>query len=100
MELHYAEDLSLQTVADAFGVDKYQLSRLYKQRYGINYWQFVTQVRMEKALELLGGTNLKNSVIAERIGFVDESHFSKSFKKHFGLSPKDYRAGKQMPPKM
>ncbi|WP_419876080.1 response regulator [Candidatus Pristimantibacillus sp. PTI5] len=100
VELHYAEDLSLQSVADAFGLDKYQLSRIYKQQFGINYWQYVTQIRMDKAAELLAGTNLKNSAIAEMTGFVDESHFSKTFKKHNGISPKDFRAGKQSPSSM
>ncbi|OMF37743.1 hypothetical protein BK133_04185 [Paenibacillus sp. FSL H8-0548] len=100
VDSHYAEDLSLQSVADAFGLDKYQLSRLYKQQFGINYWQYVTQIRMDKAAELLAGTKLKNSAIAEMTGFVDESHFSKTFKKHNGLSPKEYRAGKQQPASM
>lgn len=94
-ELHLAENLSLQTVAAAFGIDKYQLSRLFKQQYGINYWPFVTEVRMKKAAELLAGTALKNSTIAEMTGFVDESHFSKAFKKFYGASPKEYRAGAQ-----
>lgn len=100
VELHYAEDLSLQCVADAFGLDKYQLSRIFKQQFGINYWQYVTQIRMDKAAELLAGTSLKNSAIAEMTGFVDESHFSKTFKKHNGVSPKEFRAGKQAPSSM
>ncbi|WP_337103979.1 response regulator [Paenibacillus sp. YIM B09110] len=100
IELHYEEDLSLQSVADTYGLDKYQLSRMFKQQFGINYWQYVTQIRMDKAAELLSGTNLKNSAIAEMTGFVDESHFSKTFKKHFGVSPKDYRGGKHQPPNM
>lgn len=95
VDRHYGEELSLQHVAERFALDKYQLSRLFKQQYGINYWQYVTTVRLDKAAELLVGTNLKNSAIAEMTGFVDESHLSKTFKKHFTLSPKEYRAGKR-----
>lgn len=95
VERHYAEELSLQHIAERFELDKYQLSRLFKQQYGINYWQYVTTIRLNKAAELLVGTTLKNSAIAEMTAFVDESHFSKTFKKHYGVSPKEYRAGKR-----
>jgi len=97
VDRHYADELSLQHIADRFNLDKYQLSRMFKQQYSINYWQYVTTVRLNKAAELLVGTTLKNSVIAEMTAFVDESHFSKTFKKHYGVSPKEYRAGKRVP---
>lgn len=93
----YREDLSLQSVADRFDIDKYQLSRAFKQEFGVNYWAYVVQVRMNKAAELLTGTNWRNNHIAEQIGFVDESHFSRAFKKHFGVTPKEYRASSIRP---
>lgn len=89
---HCEADLSLQTVADLFKTDKYQISRTFKQQFGENYWQYVTRIRMEKAAELLTETDWKNAAIAERTGFLEESHFSRSFKKHFGTTPKDFRA--------
>jgi two-component system response regulator YesN len=70
------------------------LSREFKQQYDENYWQYVTRVRMEQAAALLKETNWKNSQIAERTGYTDESHFSRAFKKHYGISPKDYRAAR------
>ncbi|MBO9600595.1 MAG: helix-turn-helix domain-containing protein, partial [Cohnella sp.] len=88
----YQEDLSLQTVAERFDIDKYQLSRIFKQEFGVNYWSYVTKVRIEKAAELLVGTNWKNGRIAEHTGFVDESHFSRAFKKYYGVTPKEYRS--------
>ena len=91
VELHYEEDLSLQKVAERFDIDKYQLSRTFKQEFNENYWQYVTRIRMEKSAELLKETELKNNQIAERAGFLDDSYFSRTFKKHFGMSPKDYR---------
>ncbi|WP_372660651.1 response regulator [Cohnella sp.] len=94
IEAHCEMDLSLQTVADHFSIDKYRLSREFKQEAGENYWQFVTRIRMEQAAAFLKETNWKNSKIAERTGYMDESHFSRAFKKHYGLSPKDFR-GKQ-----
>jgi len=85
-------DLSLQTVADRFDIDKYRLSREFKLQYDENYWQYVTRIRMEQAAVYLKETNWRSSHIAERTGYVDESHFSRAFKKHYGISPKDYRA--------
>ncbi|MGG1639188.1 response regulator transcription factor [Paenibacillus sp. NRS-1760] len=97
VETRYQEDLSLQSVADRFDIDKYQLSRAFKQEFGVNYWAYVIQVRMIKAAELLVGTNWRNNHIAEHIGFLDESHFSRAFKKYFGVTPKEYRASSIRP---
>lgn len=91
VESDYREDLTLQTVADRFDIDKYQLSRAFKQEFGINYWAYVTQVRMNKAAELLVGTSLRNIQIADHTGFLGESHFSRVFKKYYGATPKEYR---------
>ncbi|QJD84717.1 response regulator transcription factor [Cohnella herbarum] len=88
----YQEDLSLQSVASRFNIDKYQLSRAFKQEFGVNYWAYVIKVRMDRAAELLVGTNWKNSRIAEHTGFLEESHFSRAFKKYYGVTPKEYRA--------
>ncbi|AFH60798.1 response regulator transcription factor [Paenibacillus caseinilyticus] len=92
IDSHLDGDLSLQTVADRFGIDKYQLSRTFKQAFGENYWPYVTRRRLEKAAQLLCGTDWKNGRIAEATGYADESHFSKAFKKHYGVAPKEYRA--------
>ncbi|MFC4305254.1 response regulator transcription factor [Cohnella boryungensis] len=91
VDSRYQEDLSLQSVAGRFDIDKYQLSRAFKQEFGVNYWSYVIKVRMEKAADLLIGTNWKNGRIAEHTGFLDESHFSRAFKKFYGVTPKEYR---------
>ncbi|NRF95125.1 helix-turn-helix domain-containing protein [Paenibacillus frigoriresistens] len=92
VDTKYNEDLSLQRVAAQFYMNRYQLSRQFKNVIGINYWLYVTQVRMNKAAELLQFTNHKISTIAGMVGFEDESNFSHAFRKHFGTGPKDYRS--------
>ncbi|WJH31119.1 helix-turn-helix transcriptional regulator [Paenibacillus sp. CC-CFT742] len=49
------------------------------------------QIRMEAAKELLRSTELKSFEIAERVGFAEPNYFSFCFKKHIGVSPKEYR---------
>ncbi len=87
----YGEDLSLDAVATKFFISKYRLSRLFKKETGENYWDFVTRVRMEKALFLLTHSNLKTYEVASKVGYEDISYFSTLFKKFFGKSPKNFR---------
>ena len=58
----------------------------------MTYVQYLMQLRMETAKELLRSTDLKAFEIAERVGFADPNYFSFSFKKQVGVSPKEYRA--------
>jgi YesN/AraC family two-component response regulator len=95
VDLNCGTDVSLQTVAERFSMDKYQLSRGFKRFFGINYWSYVTCIRMEKAAELLLKTEMKNSEVAVLTGYGDESHFSRAFKKHYHVSPKEYRTAQK-----
>ncbi|WP_243735261.1 response regulator transcription factor [Paenibacillus turpanensis] len=88
---HFDADLSLQAVSDRFAIDKYRLSREFKAAFDENYWTYVTRVRMERAAAFLRETDWKISTIAERAGYWDESHFSRTFKKVYRVSPKEYR---------
>lgn len=93
IDTNFEADLSLQTVADLFQIDRFRLSREFKQEFDENYWTYVTRIRMEQAASFLRQTSLRNSMIAERTGYCDESHFSRAFKKHYGVSPREYRGG-------
>ncbi|GAE08317.1 two-component response regulator yesN [Paenibacillus sp. JCM 10914] len=58
----------------------------------MTYGQYVMQIRMEMAKELLRSSDLKAFEIAERVGYADPNYFSFCFKKQAGISPKEYRA--------
>ena len=91
---HYAEDLSQEAVAQKFFINKFQVSRLFKQQTGVNYQDYVTGARLKAAAELLSGADLKLYEIAERTGFGEASYLSNVFKKFYGVSPREYRIGR------
>ena len=95
---HYERDLSLDTVARHFFISKFQISRLFKRMYGVNYSEYILEVRMREAAALLQKTPEKVESIAHRVGFENAGYFSKAFKKYFaGRTPAEYRSlsGKQ-----
>lgn len=96
VEQNYASDLSLQEVAGKFYVSREYVSRKFKQEYGINFSDYIGNIRIEKAKLLLQNPNLKLSQISEMVGFHDVKYFSKVFKKQVGSSPKDYRIQKNI----
>ncbi|WP_342575014.1 response regulator [Paenibacillus sp. FSL M8-0142] len=90
-ENYAAEDLSLQEVADSLGMSVTYLSRTFKNETNMNFVKYVTQVRMEKAKELLAQGGLSAQEAAYRVGYSDYVHFSKTFKKVHGLTPSEFR---------
>ncbi|MBM7565359.1 response regulator transcription factor [Paenibacillus sacheonensis] len=88
---HIAEDLSLTRMAEIVYLNPYYLSRLYKKLSGITLTDYVIHVRMEKAKELLRGTNLKVNEIAQEIGFESPAYFTRFFKRVAKMTPIEYR---------
>jgi len=89
---HYATGgLSLAGVAKALFVSSTYLSSLFKQELGVNFLDYVHQYRIEKAKSLLQTSDLKIQSIAREVGYFDEAHFTKTFKKWTGLLPSQYK---------
>ncbi|QNK54908.1 response regulator [Paenibacillus sp. PAMC21692] len=87
----YQDNLTLQTVADHVHVTPVWLSKLFKKETEMNFLEYLTDVRMTKAAELLVDLNLKIYQISFMTGYQDPVHFSKLFKKKFGCTPQEYR---------
>lgn len=88
---HYAEDISLQSVADKVGISGGYLSTLFSQNLNCKFIDYLNQIRIDRACVYLEQNFLKTYEIAYRVGFRDEKYFSRVFKKVKGLSPKEYR---------
>ena len=66
-------------------------SKLFKSVEGVNYIDYLTQVRMDRAKELLKNTDKPINAIALETGYVNEKYFRKLFKKMVGIKPSEYR---------
>ncbi|MFC0330492.1 helix-turn-helix domain-containing protein [Paenibacillus sepulcri] len=91
MDEHYFEDVSLIDVATRFHMDPSYLSKLFKTVTNENFIEYLTRKRMEKACELLGGSDRKINEIAELTGYENQRYFSQVFKKFTGRTPSEYR---------
>ncbi|WP_246516832.1 AraC family transcriptional regulator [Lederbergia ruris] len=87
---NYREDISLESCADVVGTTPYTLSRSFKKILNINFIDYVTELRMNKAKELLINTNMKINDISECVGYRN-SYFNRIFKKQVGVTPSQFR---------
>lgn len=88
---NYARDLSLGDLSNEAGLNEGYFSGLFKKDTGKSITEYLNEIRMEKAKELLAETNLKNYEIAEKVGFRNASYFSTMFKKYTGMTIQEYR---------
>ncbi|WP_274650858.1 helix-turn-helix domain-containing protein [Paenibacillus humicola] len=88
---HYDTDLSQDQCARDFGVGRTHLSKLFKRFKQVSFTDYVTQVRIEKAKELLRKTDLPVTDISVRVGYLHTQNFIRVFKKIEGVTPGMYR---------
>lgn len=88
---HYDEVLTLDVLGQIVHFNSSYLSAYYKKLTGQNLLSFVTDVRMEKAAELLRNSELKVNAIGEMVGYHKTQYFISRFKKKYGVTPQQYR---------
>jgi AraC-like DNA-binding protein len=89
---HQTEDLSLGQVAKAVNASSFYFCKLFKKSTGINFIDYISNLRIEKAKNLLLNPDCLVSEIAFEVGFQSLTHFNRVFKKLTGVSPSQYRA--------
>lgn len=93
MEAHYREKISLDQIAENMYLSPFYISKLFKSETGDTPINYLISLRMEKAKELLDrNPALSIQEAAAQVGYEDAYHFSKLFKKYYGLSPMYYKA--------
>jgi two-component system response regulator YesN len=83
--------LTIERVCEELRVSPVYLRTLFRRETGQTFHQYLTGLRMNRAMELLRTTNLKTAEVAQKSGLGDASYFSYSFKKHYGVSPSQVR---------
>ena len=91
LQEHLAEEISLSVLADEFHLSAQYISQLFKSEIGVNFLAYLTNIRMEKAKQLLLSTSLSIGEVSEQSGYGDYRVFTKVFKKSEGITPSQYR---------
>ena len=91
MNQTYADGINLDTYANAAGISRSRFMHLFKEVTGTSPYAYVLEQRMIRAAELLLSSDDPVSQISYLVGFSDPLHFSRLFKKKYGLSPEHFR---------
>lgn len=93
IDANFNKDLSLDEVSREVNISPYYFSKIFKDETGENFIEYLTNIRIAKAKELLSHTNYSMKEICAMVGYADPNYFSRSFKKKVGISPTEYKEG-------
>ncbi|MCU6797936.1 response regulator [Paenibacillus sp. WQ 127069] len=85
------EPITLTSIAESVGLSSYYLSRLFREEVGESFNEYVTSLRMDKAIHLLQTTNMKVYEVAEQVGIPSYRYFSVLFRNRTGVAPTDFK---------
>lgn len=88
---HYAEPITLESVAGEVGLSVSYFSGLFHEVVGASFREHLCSIRVEESKQLLTQTDYSLADIAVAVGFADQSYFSKVFKRIVGVTPGKYR---------
>ncbi len=91
INIHYAENLYLDKIAEEFNTTPKYFSNYFKKAFGINFVEYLNKIRISHAKELLKNSELTVNEIGERVGYLNPSTFTSTFKKYSGITPSEYR---------
>lgn len=95
LSLHYTEDVSLDTLARKLHVNKYYLSHTLSDKLHMSLTDYVNQLRIDRAAQLLTTTTDSIQSVGAQSGFETQRTFNRVFKKQTGMTPNEFRAAKQ-----
>lgn len=94
IKANYNKMLNLDEVSYYVNISPYYFSKIFKEETGENFIEYLTNVRIEKAKELLNRSEYSMKEIGIMVGYADPNYFSRTFKKKVGVTPTEYREGK------
>ncbi|MEC0205537.1 response regulator [Paenibacillus lautus] len=91
IRLHYRENLTIKRLAELFYLHPVYLGQLLLRKNGIGFNELIHNLRIDEAVALLKQSKLKNSEIAEKVGYSHYNQFLKHFEKRWGMSPNEFK---------
>lgn len=88
---NFQHQVTLEQTAARFYISKEHLSKIFKKAYGEGFIEYLNAVRLEKAKQLIVEKGLPIKEVGYLVGYVEQAHFYKKFKKHFGITPGEMR---------
>lgn len=90
----YNRDISLDEVSKEVNISPYYFSKVFKEKAGENFIDYLTNIRMDKAKELLSQSDKSVKEVCNEVGYADPNYFSRMFKKKTGKTPTEYKEEK------
>ncbi|MEI3138287.1 MAG: helix-turn-helix transcriptional regulator [Lachnospiraceae bacterium] len=87
----YSSNIKISQFADKYFFSKEYLTRQFKARYHCGIYEYVLQVRMERARELLLNPEIEIQEIAQRVGYANNNYLRKAFRTYYVISPTAFR---------
>ena len=91
LDMHYMEKITLEALADQYFIDKFYLSKIFKERYGMTVISYVEEKRITEVKRLLRFSSMNIEEISGVTGYGDANYLSRRFKKIEGMTPGEYR---------
>ena len=88
---HYSEHIPLSEAAQISGLQMSSFCAFFRKSVGINFTDWLRQVRIEKAVELMKTSDLPTTEIAHEVGFVETITFEQEFEKHTRMTPREFK---------
>ena len=92
IDMNYEKNITLQDIAYQFGINYSYFSQLFKKVLGLSFAEYLTNIRLMKACQLLSDTYMQVIDVAEAVGIFDYHYFCKVFKKNYAMTPSQYRS--------
>ena len=91
LDLHYAEKINLDNLSAEFFINKYYLTRIFHEQYGVTINTYLTSVRITQAKQLLRFSDMSMEDIAVACGLQNANYLNRVFRKVEGIGPRAYR---------
>ncbi len=91
LDIHFTEKIMLEDLSEKFFINKYYLTRVFKEQFGISIGSYLLQQRVTQAKQMLRFTDHSIEFIATQCGMPDANYFARAFKKLEGITPGEYR---------